>query len=178
MGSTKCLSTGWMPALVSFAASSASAAEQAQPQPYAWPAWQAMPWTGWMGWGGWNTTPWPAFGWIFMLGCFVLMAIACWLMMRRGGIGCCRWAGTIGRGDALRRRAGGRAATALDLLDERYVSGEIDEREYAHMKAVLAAPPSSSSSPPSPPPNSRASTAGKMPAESLPSSSKPRPSRT
>ena len=162
MGSTRYLSTGWMPALISFAAASAGAAEQAPPQPYSWPAWQAMPWMGGMGRTGWNATPWPAFGWIFMLGCFVLMAIACWLMMRRGGIGCCRWSGACGPGETPGRRAGGRAPTARERLDERYVSGEIDEREYVHMKAQLASPPM--------PPNPSTSTARPTPAESLPSS--------
>ena len=132
--------TAWMPALASLAAASAGAAEPQQPT-YSWAPWQVMPWTGWM---GWNATPWPAFGWFLVLACFVVMALACWLMMRRGGIGCCRWAGAFGRGEAPWRRAGRRAPTALELLDERYVSGEIDEREYAHMKAVLAAPASPS----------------------------------
>lgn len=162
MGSTKYLSTGWMPALIAFAAASAGAAEQAPPPPtYAWAPWQGMPWTGWMGWMGLNPTPWPAFGLIIMFAFFVLMAIACGLMMRHGGIGCCRWSGGFGRGEA-----GGRAPNARERLDERYVSGEIDEREYAHMKAVLASPPSPSSVP-----NPSASTARPTPGESLPSSS-------
>ena len=138
MGSTKYASTGWGPALLSFAASAAGAAEQAPPQPYSWAPWHTMPWPWW------NATPWPAFGWIVALAFFALMAIVCWLLMRRGGIGCCRQSGTFCRGEVLGRRTGRRASAALDLLDERYVRGEIDEREYAHMKVVLASPASPS----------------------------------
>ena len=128
MKNTRHASTAWMLALASLAAASSGAVEQAPPPTYSWAPWHAMPWMGW------NVTPWPAFGW--------LLALACWLMMRRGGIGCCRWSGGFGRGEAPGRRAGGRAPTARERLDERYVSGEIGEREYAHMKAQLAAPPS------------------------------------
>lgn len=114
-------------ALLEFACvSSAFAADQVAPQPYPWPWWREMQWSG--------------FGWIFPLICFAMMVLMIFLMMRRGGMGC------MGRGrsmdksglrDATKRSWGEQSASALDILNERYVKGEIDKQEYEEKKAAI-----------------------------------------
>lgn len=86
------------------------AADQVTPQPYPWP------------W--WPDTHWPAFGWIFPLVCVVMMVAMLFFMTGRGGMGCMR-------------RGRSTPTSAVEILNERYARGEIDEREYEEKKASI-----------------------------------------
>lgn len=77
---------------------------------------------------------WPALGWLFPLLCLGMMVL---MMVRRGGMGC------FGRGgspnaSADQRRPGAPSGSARDVLNERYVRGEIDKREYDEKKSAIA----------------------------------------
>lgn len=77
---------------------------------------------------------WPAFGWLFPLLCLGMMVL---MMVGRGGMGC------LGRGSspnasAEMRRPGAASGSARDLLNERYVKGEIDKQEYEEKKSAIA----------------------------------------
>jgi putative membrane protein len=72
-----------------------------------------------------NWTPYLGAWWIFPLLCLVFMAI---MMFGRG---CMPW--HVGR----RVRGGDGAATARDILDRRYASGEIGKEQYDAMRRDL-----------------------------------------
>ncbi len=60
------------------------------------------------------------FGWLFMIGIWVLIGLVVVAMLRA-------FSGSRkGPGDERKR--------ALDILDERYARGEIDQQEYQRMK--------------------------------------------
>jgi len=110
-------------------ASSVFAAEQVLPQPYPWPWWHEMPWS--------------TFGWIFPLACIAMMVVMLVLMMRGGGMGC-MWRGRStdksGVRDSIKRSWREQSASALEILNERYVKGEIDKQEYEEKKAAITSP--------------------------------------
>ena len=107
-------------------ATSSFAEDQAVPQPPPWPGWQTMHWHG--------------FWWIFPLLFFVMMIVMCLLMMRRGCTGC-MWRGRKMDGpearDAMKWSGGDASESALNILDKRYASGEIDRQEYEEKKAAI-----------------------------------------
>ena len=106
--------------------SSSFAADQGSPQSYPGPGWHPM-----HGFGFW---------WIFPLIFIVLMVVMCVFMMRGGGMGCMwrdRHRGSPESRDLLKRSAGESSESALDILDKRYASGEIDKQEYEEKKAAL-----------------------------------------
>ena len=106
-------------------ASSAIAADQVAPQAYQWPWWREM--------------PWPAFGWIFPLLCFGMMLVML-LFMTGGGMGCMRHgrpADQSGFRDPARPSRNEPVASALEILNQRYVRGEIDKQEYEEKKAAI-----------------------------------------
>ena len=107
-------------------ASSSFAEDQAVPQPPPWPGWHAMQWHG--------------FWWIFPLFFFVMMIVMCLFMMRRGGMGC-RWhdrkMDSPETRDAMKWSRGDSSESALNILDKRYASGEIDKQEYEEKKAAI-----------------------------------------
>jgi uncharacterized membrane protein len=107
-------------------ASSSFAEDQAVPQPPPWPGWHAMQWHG--------------FWWIFPLLFFVMMIVMCFLMMRRGGMGCMwhdRKMISPESRDVIGRSMGDSSESALNILDKRYASGEIDKQEYEEKKAAI-----------------------------------------
>ena len=115
----------WVP-LGLACASSVYAADQVTPQPYQWP--------------GWSEMQWPTFGWIFPLVCVVMMIVMLLFMMRRGGMGCMwrrRLTDTSGFRDSMKGSWSERSASALEILNERYVRGEIDKQEYEEKKAAI-----------------------------------------
>ena len=106
--------------------SSVFAADQGTAQPHPWP------------W--WPETPWPTFGWIFPLVCFVMMVVMLLFTMRRGGLGCMgrgRSTDTPGFRDCMKRSWSEPSASALEILNERYAKGEIDKQEYEEKKAAI-----------------------------------------
>lgn len=108
-------------------ASSVFAADQATPLPYAWPSWREL--------------QWPAFGWIFPLVCFAMMLVMLFFMIRRGGMGCMwrgRSADKSGFPDSVKRSWSEQPASALEILNQRYVKGEIDKQEYEEKKTAIA----------------------------------------
>ena len=71
-----------------------------------------------------------SFWWIFPL----LMMLLCFFMMRR------RW-GSMMCGFGARgrdRQADNGTASAMDILDKRYASGDIDKAEYEEKKQTLS----------------------------------------
>lgn len=107
-------------------ASSVLAAEQETPQQHAWPWWHE-------GHGH-------EFWWIFPLMFFIIMIVMCFLMMRRGGMGCMwcgRRMGGPGFRDDMERGRGERSQSALEILDKRYARGEIEKQEYEDKKAAI-----------------------------------------
>ena len=107
-------------------ASSSFAEDQAIPQPPPWPGWHAMQWHG--------------FWWIFPLLFFVMMIVMCLFMMRRGGMGCMwhdRKMDSPESRDAMKLSRDDSSESALNILDKRYASGEIDKQEYEDKKAAI-----------------------------------------
>ncbi|MGE5717788.1 MAG: SHOCT domain-containing protein [Acidobacteriota bacterium] len=82
------------------------------------------------------------FAWIFPVVCFAMMVVMLLFMTRRGVMGC------MGRGwtdrsrslDSMRRSWSESTASALAMLDERFVKGEIDKQEYEEKKAAIGSP--------------------------------------
>ena len=109
-----------------FTASSSFAEDQAVPQTYPGPGWHAMSWQG--------------FWWVFPLFFFVMMIVMCLFMMRRGGMGCMwhdRTMNSPESRDVMKRSRGDSSESALEILDKRYASGEIDKQEYEEKKAAI-----------------------------------------
>lgn len=107
-------------------ASSAFAADQVTPQAYPWPWWHEI--------------QWPAFAWIFPLLCFAMMVVMLLFMMRTGGMGCMRRgrpSDKSGFRDPMTASRSEPAASALEILNQRYVRGEIDKQEYDEKKAAI-----------------------------------------
>ena len=107
-------------------ASSSFAEDQAVLQTYSGPGWHAMPWHG--------------FWWIFPLLFFVMMIVMCIFMMRRGGMGCMwhdRTMNSPESRDVKKLSRGDSSESALNILDKRYASGEIDKQEYEEKKAAI-----------------------------------------
>ena len=121
------LSGGYLALIELACASSVFAADQVTPQPYAWPWWHGM--------------QWPAFGWIFPLVCLVAMVVMLLFMMRTGGMGC-MWRGRptdkTGLRGSMKRSWREPPTSALEILNERYVRGEIDKQEYEEKRAAIA----------------------------------------
>jgi uncharacterized membrane protein len=75
---------------------------------------------------------WPAFAWIFPIVCFVLMMLV-FMFVMRGGIACMgRHRSPDGSGSGA-----GPYGSALEILDQRYASGQIDKQEYEEKKAAI-----------------------------------------
>ena len=107
-------------------ASSVFAADQVTPPAYPW-LW-------------WRETQWPAFAWIFPLLCFVMMMVMLLFMIRTGGMGCMRRGRPSDKSafrDPVSPSRSEPAASALEILNQRYVRGEIDKREYEDKKAAI-----------------------------------------
>ena len=107
-------------------ASSAFAEDQAVPQTYPWHGGHAMQWHG--------------FWWIFPLLFVVMMIVMCFFMMRSGGMGCMWHNRTMNNPesrDVMKQSMGDSSESALDILDKRYASGEIDKQEYEEKKAAI-----------------------------------------
>ena len=90
-------------------------------------------------WPWWHEGHGHAFWWIFPLMFFLFMVVMCFLMMRRGGMGCMwrDWMDGPEYRDAMKRHRGERTETALEILDRRYASGEIEKHEYEEKKAAI-----------------------------------------
>lgn len=101
------------------------AAEQAPP--YSWPSWHVMPAF--------------SFWWIFPLICFAMFIAMLVCMVRRGGIGCMphhRAVSPSPDGNVERGATNAGSTRALDILNNRYASGEIDRQEYEQKRADMA----------------------------------------
>lgn len=104
-------------------ASTVFAADPEAPQRYDWP------------W--WHESHGHSFWWIFPLTFFV-MIIVMFVLMRRGGMGCMWGHRMMDRPeyrDVMKRYWGEPSETAMDILDKRYASGEIDKEEYEEKKS-------------------------------------------
>lgn len=120
--------TGWiyllLPDLVT--ASPSLTADQDVPRAFPWCAGYAMPWHG--------------FWWVFPLIFFVMMIVLFIAMMSRGGRCCKRQDRATNNPeprDGVDRSMGNSSVSALDILDKRYASGEIDKQEYEEKKAAI-----------------------------------------
>ena len=73
-------------------------------------------------WGGmWSSGPWfPLFPFGFMILCMIVMGVAMMAMMGMG---------------PFRRKSHG---SALDILNERFASGDIDRSEYEEKRRTIA----------------------------------------
>lgn len=91
----------------------------------------------------WRDTPWPAFSWIFPFLCFAIMVVMFLFMRRTGGMGCMR-RGSPADGSDFRDRTirpwRESPASALEILNERFVRGEIDKQEYEEKRAAIGSP--------------------------------------
>jgi uncharacterized membrane protein len=128
MGIMKRILIGLYLALLELAcASPVFAADQVTPPAYPW-LW-------------WHETQWPVFAWIFPLLCFVMMVVMLLFMLRIGGMGCMhrgRPSDKSGfRDPTSPSRSEPPAASALEILNQRYVRGEIDKQEYEEKKAAI-----------------------------------------
>ena len=74
-----------------------------------------------MWWNGYGSMPWLYFGPVMMLIFIVICVTMMWFMMRGG----------------MRHRRHGNHA--LDILNERYARGEINQAEYQERRHVLGA---------------------------------------
>ena len=95
----------------------AALAQQKSVDPQPWPEWYG-PWHMW-GYGFW----WGPF--FMMVGIPLVIAVALFFILRSGGVS------SSGTG----RRA------ALDILDQRFAQGEIEEAEYDSKRAKLLSRP-------------------------------------
>ncbi len=73
---------------------------------------------------GWGYTH--GFGWILL--------VLFWIVVILGIVALVRWLGTSG---GLSLSAPPKEKTALDILDERFARGEIDQQEYEQKREVL-----------------------------------------
>lgn len=91
----------------------------------------------------WRDATWPAFSWIFPLLCFAMM-VAMFLFMRRAGSMGCMGRGRAADGSDLSDRTmrpwSGPPASPLEILNERFVRGEIDKQEYEEKRAAIGSP--------------------------------------
>jgi uncharacterized membrane protein len=102
------------------------AAEQDASGPTPWPWWHEMPWTHW--------------GWIFPVMIFIMMIVMCLLIMRKGHWACFghhRMMDGLESQDPIKRPWGDSSASALEIINRRYATGEIDRREYQEKKADI-----------------------------------------
>ena len=74
---------------------------------------------------GWESFGY-AFWWIFPIIMIVLMIVFC-LFMMRGFMGCMRGSHRSGSSDS-----------AMDILNKRYASGEVDKNEYEEKKKAIS----------------------------------------